>query len=827
VRTITPTERARLGAHANYYIRVEVQDGSSTWRDLTAEGGVNYVDSATWTASIDQPTMTGTVSFKREAGGLSLAPFVATSALNTIGGSYAPLLDIGRKVRISTAVTDTGVAPVSGDWKEVFLGVITDIDVASDPMVCSVADLGAVLLAMQIETAKTYGDAGGTPVESVMQQILDDAAGVSTYTLVTPVSPTWNILPYEQAVGSVLDALRTLALQIGWDVRYRYDASNVFQLTFFSPDRAKTTVDDTVGPSEYVNVQRLSISDADIRNVVKVNYQDKTSLVIGSQEASDSGSIAEFGRRYMEIGEGSSSNIDTAAEALAMAVAAVSDLSQPLADQTIEQFYFWHIDVGDLLGYTANGVHYTDDQQFGVISYTHTFALNTHRTSIAVRGHVAGAYRQWLLTRNGLFSGQISTGPAPIIFPLQAEGGPAFEDPAREGMAWQQVAFEKLCATIDIYGLESASSSVPIPELALNRLCYSLKRQEGDLWSADNQRFIVGIATRTGMWRKTISLGIGYDGQRGPTVVWTKQAVDVGTPPAGPPTSFSVSGSGTTRRITWVSGDADAATILFRNGYGIVLDPGVEAVIDSNINASIEYHYQLCHLRNGQTSAFAGSGIVTPPVTSSPTAPQWLSGYPQSLSSNGAEYRWTADPSTTRIVIEVSTFAISGAFVPLETFDAPDANVPNGTLIDTSYPPGTRVQARVRATVAGVDYFSDTAPVQYGTAIVLAPSTWYGGTPWNSAGSVLFAWRTASTVATQMRIILLPEPAAGLFPALPTALLYTTSVSADIASGSVSLPDSVTISGTTYSLANRRVVMQTFYATGAASSAVAGVNVAP
>jgi hypothetical protein len=117
--------------------------------------------------------------------------------------------------------------------------------------------------------------------------------------------------------------------------------------------------------------------------------------------------------------------------------------------------------------------------------------------------------------------------------------------------------------------------------------------------------------------------------------------------------------------------------------------------------------------------------------------------------------------------------------------------------------------------------------VQYGTAIVLAPSTWYGGTPWNSAGSVLFAWRTASTVATQMRIILLPEPAAGLFPALPAALLYTTSVSADIASGSVSLPDSVTISGTTYSLANRRVVMQTFYATGAASSAVAGVNVAP
>lgn len=743
MRTITGLERTRLSNdHANFYLRVEVKDGAGTYRDLTAEGGVNYIDSVTWSASIDQPVMTGTVTMKREHRTLSLAPLVATSPLNLIGALYAPLLDVGRSIRISTAVTLPGVAPLTGDWKEVFLGVITDIDFSSDPMSLTIADLGSVLLDTQIELAQTYGDAGGIPVETVMQSILDDNVGAGIITLYTPVSPTWNILPYEQATGGLLDALRALAIQIGWDVRYMYDASNVFRLTFFNPDRAKTTADATIGPSEYLSVQRLSISNADVRNVVKVNYQDKVSLNIGSAIASDSGSILEFQRRYMEIGEGSSSNIDTQAEAQAMADAAVSDLSQPLADQVIEQFYFWPVAVGDLLGYTANGVHYTDDQKFGVIAYTHTLALNTHRTSIAVRGHVAGAYRQWLLTRNGLFSGQISTGPAPLIFALQGEVQ-AYDDPRRDGMIYQQVRFDKASKFIDLYAHESVTPNVPMPDFANNRNAYRLQRQDGDQWNTDTLEMIVAIATRASYYRRVIGVGISAAGELGPYAVHEIQAIDVGTGPSAAPSALALTPAAFSNRLTWTVGDATAHHILFRNGFGKVLDPGVAAFLDNNIQVDIAHTYSICAFKNGQTSTLMQFGTATP-TGGAVNAPTWQAGYPLGFSNNSVDFRWTAPVGTDEIVIEVSPFLIVGLFIPLYAF-TDGGHVPTGAVVDASEARGTVLSVRLRGRIAGVYYYSDPIKVTWGSAGNLAPD-FANGTPWRTVGDTTFQWKMPPSV---------------------------------------------------------------------------------
>jgi len=736
-RTITSDERDLLASdHANFYLRVEVKDGADAWRDLTDEGDVNYVESVTFGETIDAPTATGSVTLTREQGGLSLSPLITDSPLNLSAGDYAPLLDLGRAIRISTAVTLPDVAPVSGDWKEMFLGQITDADWASSPMTLTIADQGSYLLDAQIETVRTYGAAGGVPVEAEMQRILDDNMGAGTVTLYTPVSPTWNILPYDQATGGLLDALRALALQIGWDVRYRYDSSGVSRLTFFSVDRAKTVPDFTIGPSEYLNVQKLAISDADIINVAKVNYQNKTSLVIGSAIASDAGSIAEFGRRYMEIGEGSSSNIDTAEEAQRMADAAVADLAQPPADQAIEQFYFWLVQLGDLAGYLANGVHYNEDQAFGVISYQHTLSINTHRTTIAVRGKIAGAYRQWLLTRNGQFSGQITTGPAPLIFPPQGELQ-AFEDPARDGMIWQQVRFDKLTKFIDLYAFESATSPTPIPALSSIDSSYHLQRQDGDQWNGDDVDFIVGVATRANYYRKVIGIGIGPDGDRGPMIVQEVQAVDVGAGPTAPPSALAFVPAEASNRLTWTVGDADAYHIVFRNGIGKVLQPGVSAFLDSNIQVDIAHTYEICAWKNGQTSAKLSFGTAGPTAGGS-GAPTWQAGYPLPIDENGVDFRWDCDPATTEIAIEVSPFTIVGLFYPIQVF-TDGGHIPSGAVTDTSQARGTRMQVRLRALVAGVYKYSVPIYVTWGASKNALP-TFEDGTPWRTVSETTFSW---------------------------------------------------------------------------------------
>ena len=75
---------------------------------------------------------------------------------------------------------------------------------------------GGVVFTLQSTTSQS----AGTPVETVLQQILNDN-GLSSVTLSTPGQPPgWNIRAYAAARQSVWEALRVLATQIGWDLRF-------------------------------------------------------------------------------------------------------------------------------------------------------------------------------------------------------------------------------------------------------------------------------------------------------------------------------------------------------------------------------------------------------------------------------------------------------------------------------------------------------------------------------------------------------------------------------------------------------------------------------
>jgi hypothetical protein len=247
----------------------------------------------------------------------------------------------------------------------------------------------------------TTSTSTGTAVETIMQQLLNDNLA-SAPTLTTPVSPGWMIRVYQQKRVSLWQALRDLATQIGWDLRYRYNTGlGDFRLEFTGPARSKVTPDyaTALRPKSYGTTK---IDRADIRNAVRVIFSSSQVLDAAGTptrqivEVTDSASISAFGRRFMEIQESSASNIDTSTEATAMATAIVSDLSTPVVDASPTLLFSPWVELGDLYTLAADGIHWDAAQNLAVVSYEHSFDKDKHTTTMQVRGKPSGGTDRWL-----------------------------------------------------------------------------------------------------------------------------------------------------------------------------------------------------------------------------------------------------------------------------------------------------------------------------------------------------------------------------------------------------------------------------------------------
>jgi hypothetical protein len=418
MRTITPTERTTIAApHVSHFAKFEVQDTGGTWRDLSALGSptVDFLTRGDISEDIDQPVASGSVTLRREAGGQSLSPLVASSALNIVGGSYSPLLYAGRRCRLSGAVALPGDAPT---WKLLCNGKIDRVDWHSSEseVVVEFRDLGSLLLDAFIEVADVeYGSLAGVPAQVVMQQLIDATYPGVTLTVID--DPLFAISLYKQAQSGLLEAIRNVALQYGGDVRYRFDPSDASTLQAWMPNRAKSLPDWTIGPSEYDDITALTVSDSDIRNIIKVPYIDGVTGLPASVTVTSAPSIALFGRRFMQITEDATSQIDTLGEASAMAGFALSDLAAPKADHEIKTRFFWPVQIADLGAFTSNNVHYNTDQLLAVVSFKHSFENGQWDTTIKTRGNPAAANRGWL-TR-GVDPGDIPTPGDPRALALK------------------------------------------------------------------------------------------------------------------------------------------------------------------------------------------------------------------------------------------------------------------------------------------------------------------------------------------------------------------------------------------------------------------------
>lgn len=398
--------------YARFY--VSRPDGV-TWEDLTSYlvsariSLGNVADVGTGNSGVDTGVRQATFELINDRPTVdSLHPRDRLSSWNQWGGVYAPLLWPTREVILDVAAVPVGVTPGPADWVRMFHGFMGDsISASSDNgrIVIECRDLMKRLQDAYIETVREYGSEAGTPAEEVMQQIINDNVA-NPPTLYVPVSPGFMVRPYKCEYSSVADALWQIANQFGGWIGYRWIPDyNDFRLTLLIPPRSKDAAcADWAFDGRQIIVQHLDISDRDVRNALVVTYRDSATGTRQSVTLEDAASIAEFGRRAMQIEEADTSLIDTAAEATALAQVVVHDLKDLTAATRINMPLLPTMDVFDGILVTNPRLSSTQDF-YAVESVEHVldFDRGQFRTEVIASGRVVGGHAKWLLmqTRPG------------------------------------------------------------------------------------------------------------------------------------------------------------------------------------------------------------------------------------------------------------------------------------------------------------------------------------------------------------------------------------------------------------------------------------------
>lgn len=413
-RPISAPLRALLGAaRFRQTVRLELTDQNGVWTDVTNWLGTNWFDRATWTENQDQPVSTGTVTLVREDRGVSMAPHMGGSPVNHLGAAYAPFIREGGGVRISIAYTPPGVVAAAPDFIEAFVGTYDSWKTQSgeNTLDLECRGRGSYIVDTLTREKKTYAkiDAetgeGGRPAETVIQDILNDWLGAGVVALYTPVPSGTFVANIDVDIGkSTMEAARDIALSIGWDLRYRYDAAGVSRLTFYKPGRTSAPGAESIwfAANEYLAVPRLETSVVDTRQIVRVDFTDAETEEPDFVEVEDAAALAAYGpprgpKRWMQLAFKAGSPINTKDEATTLANAALSDLAWPYSDHDLELFpCWWPVQLGDYIGVRANTKVYDSDQSFGVFGFTHTLENSSGSTTLVTKGRVVGAFKEWL-----------------------------------------------------------------------------------------------------------------------------------------------------------------------------------------------------------------------------------------------------------------------------------------------------------------------------------------------------------------------------------------------------------------------------------------------
>ena len=361
--------------------KVSVYDGSS-WRDLNAWQNKRWLYSISLEDSIEDNIIEATIKLAPVEGKYTISPFVYPDSP----------LQVWRKIKIEVCLLP------STTWINIFEGYIDSIEITQEEITIRCRDLGALLIDTFIEAVRVYGTDNGTAVEGEMQKILHDNLGTGVISLYTPISPNWYVKKWEQEQKSVMEALRDLADQIGWFIRYKWDNStSQWRLTFWPPQRSNTTPVITLTDTNFFEIKRLGIDVAGTRNKVEVSYISDSDMQ--KYTVQDDTSIAKYGKRYLGINCSKTSNINTNTEAQTLANNILADLKDPKLELEIELPFAPFFEIGDCIQVKKN-LLLNSDQTLYIDSISHEITNENATTTLKLSGTAKYGQKKWLQIEN-------------------------------------------------------------------------------------------------------------------------------------------------------------------------------------------------------------------------------------------------------------------------------------------------------------------------------------------------------------------------------------------------------------------------------------------
>lgn len=447
--------RVIASGHYTVHTRVLLRNGDLTWLDLTALYGVDFLEGFDDGDGVDDDGATGQLRLRRRSAALSVSPMMTTSRANALDPD-GQFLDITRRIKIEEAVVPHGASAsiIAGiHWQLVFDGYARAVgDAEGETLTIELRDRIYPLQVAWVQPDRTlspdadfvYGVAA-TAIESVLAQQLTDwrprtlggtvegyAGGVDSFALHTPVSPAFVIdnSPGGYSVPATSHVAQAQADLVdrtcGWLLRFTFDeVRQEFRYTLSDPGRGRTwsASDPLLEPWQY-KIKKLDINDDDIRNEIEVEFGNSTDpdnatvSKRNSVRVEDALSVARYWRRAARIGLASTSELNTTAQATALANAVLSDLAYPVADFEVETLPRRDIRVGDLVKLRADGRRLGYDVVVAVVAKRDRRSSRDRRSTFVCRA-AAPIGRTWrwmeMLDAVGITGGD---GLKPPVTPL-------------------------------------------------------------------------------------------------------------------------------------------------------------------------------------------------------------------------------------------------------------------------------------------------------------------------------------------------------------------------------------------------------------------------
>ncbi len=386
------------GSEPLWNVRLGIEDASGQFLDFCSILGEDWVKGIDFGDSIDGPgqDLQMTMAYRRFFDNAS--PFVT-------GNRFSEVLQANRRIVVQARPYCEGMSPVVGHWMLLFDGVIQSLNLQKNDV--SISAIDRITHELQRAWLEAEIPLGGTVDDPVLlaQVIVTvlDRLGVdqSIARFLSLDTPAFAIKQYNQQPASAQDIIKSLVDLIGWDCRPRWrEAQQAFGLTLQDVERAAPVVDRVFYPEQWRDAPRAEVRVDEIRNVVGVWYTDGTTAGNEFQktrvEVEDAVSIAKYGRRWMEITEGSTSPIDSESEAFALASAVLSDLSEPgLSFDVVLPFFPW-VEVNDYYEFRPDGLRFGTLQRLAVYAYRHNLGQGALRTALQVRGKPSSGKANWL-----------------------------------------------------------------------------------------------------------------------------------------------------------------------------------------------------------------------------------------------------------------------------------------------------------------------------------------------------------------------------------------------------------------------------------------------